>query len=112
MSIIKTIPSQRLINGKVVNTSEVSVVTNEDFYITNAEDCIIVRGDKSTTVKLQSTTTDHVVVKALTHLIILPDLGKIDEEFDEITCDRGACIEFRFCNGNWYILSSDGLKQS
>ena len=112
MSIIKTVPSQRLINGKVITSSEVSLVTNEDFYITNAEDCIIVRGEKSTTIKLQSTTTDHIVVKALTHLVILPDMGKIDEEYDEITCDKGACIEFRFCNGNWYILSSDGLKQS
>jgi hypothetical protein len=52
------------------------------------------------------------VIKALTLLTIIPDMGKIDEEFDEINCDRGACIEFRFCNGNWYILSSDGLKQS
>ncbi len=35
-----------------------------------------------------------------------------DQLVDEIVCDKGACIEFRFCNGNWYILSSDGLKQS
>ena len=112
MSIIKTILSQRLVNGKVVETSEVSIVNNEEVYVTAGEDCIIVRGDKNTTIKLQSRTTDHVVVKALTHLIILPDVGKIDEEYDEITCDRGACIEFRFCNNNWYILSSDGLKQS
>jgi hypothetical protein len=26
--------------------------------------------------------------------------------------DKFACIEFRFVGGNWYILSSDGLKQS
>lgn len=112
MSIIKNIPSQRLVNGKVLFTSEVALITGEDFYQTNAEECIIVRGDKHTTVKLESTTTDHIVIKAMTLLTIIPDMGKIDEEFDEITCDRGACIEFRFCNGNWYILSSDGLKQS
>jgi hypothetical protein len=112
MSVIKKIPSQRLINGEVIKTSEVSLVTDEDFYQTNGENCIIVRGRKSTTVKLQSTTTDHVVVKALTKLIIVPDIGKIDEYYDEITCDWGACIEFRYADGNWYILSSDGLKQS
>ena len=112
MSIIKNIPSQRLVNGKVLFTSEVALITGEDFYQTNAEECIIVRGDKHTTVKLESTTTDHIVIKALTLLTIIPDMGKIEEEFDEITCDKGACIEFRFCNGNWYILSSDGLKQS
>ena len=112
MSIIKSIPSQRLVNGKVLFTSEVSVVTGEKFYQTNGEECIIVRGSDSVTVKLDSISTDHVVIKAITHIIIIPDIGKIDEEFDEITCDKGSCIEFRFCNGNWYILSSDGLKQS
>ena len=112
MSIIKSIPSQRLVNGKVLFTSEVSVVTGEIFYQTNGEECIIVRGSDSVTIKLDSISTDHVVVKAITHITIIPDMGKIDEEFDEITCDKGACIEFRFCNGNWYILSSDGLKQS
>ena len=112
MSIIKTIPSHRVVNGEIVNTSEVVVVTNEDLYTTNAEECIIVRGTKQTTIQLHSPTTDHVVVKALTSCIILPDLGKIDEEYDEIGCEKGACIEFRFCNNNWYILSSDGLKQS
>lgn len=112
MSIIKSIPSQRLVNGKVLFTSEVSVVTGEKFYQTNGEECIIVRGSDSVTIKLDSISTDHVVVKAITHITIIPDMGKIDEEFDEITCDKGACIEFRFCNGNWYILSSDGLKQS
>ena len=112
MSIIKSIPSQRLVNGKVLFTSEVSVVTGEKFYQTNGEECIIVRGSDSVTIKLDSISTDHVVIKAITHLTIIPVMGKIDEEFDEITCDKGACIEFRFCNGNWYILSSDGLKQS
>ena len=40
------------------------------------------------------------------------DVNKIDEEFDEIEMGRGACVEFRFCGNSWYILSSDGLKQS
>ena len=35
-----------------------------------------------------------------------------DEDYDEIIADQYACIEFRFVGGNWYILSSDGLKQS
>jgi hypothetical protein len=61
---------------------------------------------------LDSTTTDHVVVKSMIDLTILPDVGKIDEEYDEIVVDKFACIEFRFIGGNWYILSSDGLKQS
>ena len=111
MSIIRTIPSKRLIHGGIVNTSEISVVSELD-YRTNGEDCIIVRGVSESVVILDSKTTDHVVVKSMTRLTIKPDLGKIDEEYDEIVMDRFACVEFRFVGGTWYILSSDGLKQS
>lgn len=111
MAIIRSIPSQRLINGKLVQTSEVSVVSEKE-YSTNGEDCVLVRGVGESTVTLNSRTTDHVVVKSMTKLTIKPDVGRIDEEYDEIIADKFACIEFRFCANNWYILSSDGLKQS
>jgi hypothetical protein len=111
MAIIKTIPSTRLINGEILNTSEISVVSEKE-YRTNGEECIIVRGVLESTIVLDSKTTDHVVVKAMTKITIKPDVGKIDEDYDEIVADKYACIEFRFCTGNWYILSSDGLKQS
>ena len=111
MSIIRTIPSQRLINGEVINTSEVSLVSERE-YQTNGEECIIVRGVSESVITLNSKTTDHIVVKAMTMITIKPDIGKIDEDYDEIVMDRYACVEFRFCGGSWYILSSDGLKNS
>ena len=111
MSIIRTIPSQRLINGEVINTSEVSLVSERE-YQTNGEECIIVRGVSESVVTLNSKTTDHIVVKAMTMITIKPDIGKIDEDYDEFVMDRYACVEFRFCGGSWYILSSDGLKNS
>jgi hypothetical protein len=111
MAIIKNIPSQRLIHGRILNTSEVSIVSESE-YSTQGEDCIIIKGIPSSIVTLDSRTTDHTVVKSLTDIIIKPDVGRIDEEFDEIEMGRGACVEFRFCGGSWYILSSDGLKQS
>ena len=111
MSIIRTIPSQRLINGEVINTSEVSLVSERE-YQTNGEECIIVRGVSESVVTLNSKTTDHIVVKAMTMITIKPDMGKIDEDYDEIVMDRYACVEFGFCGGSWYILSSDGLKNS
>jgi hypothetical protein len=111
MAIVKTIPSRKIINGMSINTSEISVVS-ETNYKTNGESCIIVRGVAQSTVILDSTTTDHVVVKSMTSITIRPDVGKIDEDYDEIVADQYACIEFRFVGGNWYILSSDGLKQS
>jgi hypothetical protein len=53
---------------------------------------------------------DRVKIKAMTKVLITPDIGKIDEEWDEIDLDKGSCIELVCVNRNWYILSSDGLK--
>ena len=111
MAIVKTIPSRRIINGMQITTSEISVVSELD-YRTNGESCVIVTGIPWSVVVLDSRTTDHVVVKSMTQLTIRPDMGKIDEDYDEIVMDRYACVEFRFIGGTWYILSSDGLKQS
>jgi hypothetical protein len=36
----------------------------------------------------------------------------IDEEFNEVELTKGSCVEFRKIGDNWYILSSDGLKDS
>jgi hypothetical protein len=111
MAILKTIPSTRLINGEILQTSEISIVSETE-YRTNGEECIIVRNVTESTVILDSKTTDHVVVKSMTNLTIKPDIGKIDEDYDEIVMDRFSCVEFRFCSGNWYVLGSDGLKNS
>jgi hypothetical protein len=111
MAIVKSIPSRRIINGMVIDTSEISVVSESD-YKTNGESCIIVRGVSESVIILDSKTTDHIVIKSMTKVTIKPDTGKIDEDYDELIADRYSCIEFRYVNGNWYILSSDGLKQS
>ena len=111
MAIIKTIPSTILINGEILETSEISIVSERE-YRTNGEECIIVRNVQESTIILDSKTTDHVVVKSMSKITIKPDVGRIDEDYDEIIADRYSCIEFRFCTGNWYILSSDGLKNS
>jgi hypothetical protein len=111
MAVIKNTPAQRVINGKVINTSEVAVIS-EPFYETHGEACIVIRGVDQAKVRLDSFSTDHTVIKAMTKVTIVPDKGLIDEEYDEMLIDRGACVEFRFCAGVWYIISSDGLKQS
>lgn len=111
MAIVKSIPSKRIINGHAINTSELSVVSELD-YRTNGEFCIIVRGIQQSFITLDSGTTDHVVIKAMTRVTVRPDVGKIDEEWDELVLDKFACVEFQYVGGNWYILSSDGLKQS
>ena len=109
MSIIKSIPKEKIINGARVRTSEYSVVSETD-YKTNGEYAIIITGVSNCKLKLDSTTTDRVKIKAMTNVLILPDINSIDEEWDEISLEKGACVEFVFINKNWYILSSDGLK--
>jgi hypothetical protein len=111
MAIVKSIPSRRIINGHAINTSELSVVSELD-YRTNGEFCIIIKNVPQSFLVLDSKTTDHVVVKAMTMVTVRPDVGKIDEEWDEIVLDKFACVEFQYVGGSWYILSSDGLKQS
>jgi len=111
MAIVKTIPSRKIIGGIAIETSEISVVSERE-YTTTGESCVVVRGVSESIITLNSKTTDHVVVKSMTRLTIKPDTGKIDEDYDEIVADKYSCIEFRFCSGNWYILSSDGLKNS
>jgi len=109
MAILKTIPVKKVINGIEVRTSE-SAVISEKTYTTNGEYSIIVRGIEQCELFLNSSTTDRVKIKAMTKVLITPDVGKIDEEWDEIDLDKGSCIELVCVNRNWYILSSDGLK--
>jgi len=111
MAIVKSIPSIRIINGFKIETSEVAIVS-EPSYTIQGEACVVVRGIQESILYLNSKTSDHVVVKSMTKLVVIPDLGLIDEEFNEVELDKFACVEFRFVRGNWYILSSDGLKQS
>ena len=88
-----------------------TIVVSDEFYSTNGESLIIVRDVDSCTIKLDSTTTpDKIVIKTLTNCLILPDVGRIDDDWDEISVGRGACVELKNVKGVWYILSSDGLK--
>ena len=94
MAIIKSIPSRKIIGGQVIQTSELSVVSELD-YRTNGEFCIIVKGILESFLVLDSKTTDHVVIKALTKVTVRPDFGRIDEEWDELVLDKFACLEFQ-----------------
>ena len=88
-----------------------TIVVSDDFYSTNGESLIIVRDIPNCRIKLDSTTTtDKIVIKTLTNCLILPDVGRIDDDWDEISVVRGACVELKNVKGVWYILSSDGLK--
>lgn len=108
MAIFRSIPSKRIINGHEVETSESAIVTNES-YTTNGEYALIIKGIETCTIYLDSTTTDHIVIKSLTNVLVKSN-ELIDEEFNEVELTKGSCVEFMFIGSFWYILSSDGLK--
>ena len=110
MAIFKSIPSQRIINGNAINTSESAVVTN-NYYKTNGEYVIVTKGTDYCEIILDDNTTDHVVIKTLTNTLVKSD-KLIDEEFNEVELTKGSCVEFMYIGTFWYILSSDGLKNS
>ena len=92
-----------------VETFENVIITDE-YYKTNGELLIIVKDVSGCTIELDSTTTDRIKIKTLTNCTILPDIGRIDEDWDEISIGRGACVELQHLGGIWYVLSSDGIK--
>jgi len=55
---------------------------------------------------------EKITIKSLTTTLVKSDTGLIDEEWDELLLEKGSCVQFQFLEGNWYILSSDGLKFS
>ena len=90
-------------------TNPVQTITIPE-HRTNGEEFILVKDVPNCKIILDQSNTEHIVIKALTKVLIVPFMGLIDEQYDEIMIDKGACAEFFRVDGNWYILSSDGLK--
>lgn len=110
MGVFRSISAKKIINGVEIETSDLAIVTN-DSYTTNGESAIVIKGVENCNLFLNSKTTDHIVVKALTNVLVTSE-ELIDEEFNEVELSKGACVEFRKIGDFWYILSSDGLKNS
>jgi hypothetical protein len=79
-------------------------------YKTSGEEIILVKNINSSKISLDPHFSKHIKIKAMTKVLIVPLIGKIDDEYDEILIDKGACVEFQFIENGWYIMSSDGLK--
>ena len=110
MAIFKSTPVTKIINGITIKTSEATLLSNSN-YKTNGESAIIVKDLKACQVELDSKTTENITIKALCDVLIIADYS-IDDEYDEIQLKSGASVELRFLRDGWYIMSSDGLKNS
>jgi len=76
----------------------------------NKELLLVIRDSENFEVVLDSTKYNYVVVKSLIKTIIKPDVGLIDEEWEELLLEKGSCVQFQFVEDVWLILSSDGIK--
>lgn len=103
---------ETIMSARMTEEVDLTKIVASSTYSTNGEEFIVVKGTPECRLTLNSQTTEHVIIKALTKVTIAPDKGAIDEDWDEVDIDRGACVEFYFIKGNWYIGSSDGMKSA
>ena len=104
--------TQTVVEPKVIveKPKEIYKIISEQFYTTSDETFLIVKNVETSEVTLNSQVSTKITIKSLTSVIIKSDVGSIDEEWDELLLEKGACVQFQFVEGNWYIISSDGLK--
>jgi hypothetical protein len=106
--------TQTVVEPKVIveKPTEIQKIISVDNYIINDESFLIVKDVQYSEVTLKSEKTNKITIKSLTNVLIKTDIGSIDEEWDELLLEKGACVQFQFLEGNWYVTSSDGLKIS
>lgn len=106
--------TQTVVEPKVIieKPKEIYKIISDSLYTTNDETFLIVKNVERSEVTLNSNVSTKITVKSLTNVLVKSDIGLIDEEWDELLLEKGACVKFKFVEGNWYIVSSDGLKMS
>jgi len=104
--------TQTVVEPKVIveKPKEIYKIISEQFYTTSDETFLIVKDVETSEVTLNSQVSTKITIKSLSTVIVKTDIGQIDEEWDELLLEKGACVKFKFVEGNWYIVSSDGLK--
>lgn len=107
MSVINKIPIEK----KVVIHESFKTVLKTDKYVTSGESIIVVKDVKLCELTLDSSTTSCIKIKSLADTLVKGDYS-IDDEYDEIYLSSGSSIELCFVEQGWYIMSSDGLKNS
>jgi len=115
MSNLKSVLNRKKVGeknfGKLMGKFEQEKkIIRESTYKSNGEILIVVKDIPKCDLILDSETSEHIIIKALTKVIIKPSKNRIDENYDEIEINNGACVELYLLEDNWYIVSSDGLK--
>ena len=87
----------------------VKIITTD--YTTNNEDYIIVKGE-NTTITLTGNEGYKVYIKSMVECVVTTSNGLIDDSWESLELGPESCIELLFTKNSWYILSSDGIKNS
>jgi hypothetical protein len=106
--------TQTIVEPKIIIEKPVEVhkIITESEYTTGDEALLIVKDVEYSEVLLSPEKSPKITVKSLTTTLVKTDVGLIDMEWDELLLDKGACVQFQFVEGNWFVLSSDGIKLS
>jgi len=89
---------------------DIPIIITDD-YTTKTTRYIIAKKD-DITITLDDTNFKRFYIKSMGEITIIPTKGLIDEEWEEISMGPQSSIELIAHEGNWYVLSSDGLKNS
>ena len=87
------------------------IKTITENYTTNKEEYLIVKGEKSE-ITLEGEEGYKVYIKSMVECVVKTSVGLIDDTWGSLELGTESCIELIFTDGSWYILSSDGIKNS
>ena len=85
-------------------------IIREDYTTENIK--YIITKDNPVTITLNNKQSNRFYIKSMTKTTLIPNVGLIDENWDELYMGPQSSVEVIFSENNWYVLSSDGLKDS
>lgn len=112
MPVLKSKPSKKEsilgvpVTEKIIYDYSIVSVPN---YKTVGEEKIIVKEVDSCNLYIDETKNSNIIIKSLTKTIVYTE-SLIDEKYNELELNKGACVQMVLIRDNWYILSSDGVK--
>ena len=97
------------IERTVEDIENIPVSINSDYTTLNTRYII---ATEDLTITLNDTNLNRFYIKSMANITVKTKSGKIDGEWEEISMGPQSSIEVLSDNTNWFILSSDGLKNS
>ena len=64
--------------------SDIKKFITDETYTTNGEYLLVIKNTQTCRITLDVETTDHIIIKALTDVYIVPKEGLIDEQYSEM----------------------------